>query len=145
MPISDAYVRIARAAFPSMIESPTARKHSINSSITNREHLDRCPIPDNVRRHRAASKDSATLKTTETPPRCTAWLRQSTWMPFLCRTKVISLVQKSRNRVQRRGTNPTGVSILRHCTAVTQLQRQYTGFPQSACEFHSTVDLWRRT
>jgi len=48
-------VRIASAAFPSTIELPTTRKHSINSFITNREHLDRCPIPDNDYVHSVAA------------------------------------------------------------------------------------------
>ena len=50
-------VRIASAAFPSTIESPTVRKHSINSSITNKEHLDRRPIPDNDQVHAAGAFD----------------------------------------------------------------------------------------
>jgi len=45
-------VRIASAAFPSTIESLTTRKLANNSSITNKEHLDRCPIPDNDTHHR---------------------------------------------------------------------------------------------
>ena len=49
-------VRIASAAFPRTFESPTARKLANNSSITNKEHLDRCPIPDNDPIHRCRGK-----------------------------------------------------------------------------------------
>ena len=51
----------ARAAFPSMIQSHTARKLANNSSITNKEHVDQCPIPDNDQVDRGPAKRSTIL------------------------------------------------------------------------------------
>ena len=49
-------VRIASGAFPSTFESHTTRKLANNSSITNKEHVDQCPIPDNAQIHSVAAK-----------------------------------------------------------------------------------------
>ena len=49
-------VRIARAAFPSTQDSPSTCKHSNNSSIANKEHVDHRPIPDNDPIHRCRGK-----------------------------------------------------------------------------------------
>jgi len=63
-------VRIASAAFPSTIESLTTRKLANNSSITNKEHLDRCPIPDNGQIQLVAASNVPKVRADDPPLSC---------------------------------------------------------------------------
>ena len=57
--------RIARTAFPRMKEVTWMRKHSNNSSIAIKEHVDERPIPDNAHDHSARTKKLSIRKTTQ--------------------------------------------------------------------------------